>query len=881
VEAKKANWQRWGTYLPERQWGTLREDYCAEKNPWSFTHDMARFRAYRWGEDGLLGWTDRQCRLCFSTSLWNGCDPILKERLFGLSNPEGNHGEDVKELYYYLDATPTHSYAKALYKYPQVAFPYADLVATNAARGLGQREYELLDTGIFDNSRYFDVTIEYAKADIEDTLIRITVANRGPDEASLIVLPTLTLRNNWSWRTLEPGTETRPWMALHGQETVVANHSLLGRYRFEAVGGGEAPEVIFTENDTNVRRLDPHFQGDQGFSKDGFDSYLLHSETGAVNPEQRGTKAAFVRRLSAAAGASATLCFRLAREDAGEPAALDQQGFDAIFATRIREADAFYAEVIGGSLSEDERSVSRQAYAGLLWSKQFYYYVAERWRDGDPAQPRPPESRATSASDDWRHLFCRDILSVPDKWEYPWFAAWDLAFQMVPMAKLDPTFAKNQLILLLREWYLHPNGQMPAYENSFSDVNPPVHAFAVYQVYAIAAEQTGHKDTDFLERAFQKLLLNFTWWVNRNDADGRNLFGGGFLGLDNISVFDRDMTLPDGATLSQADATAWMGLFCASMLRIATELAQTRPIYQDIAIKFFGHYIAIIDAINTFGGTGLWDEERGFYFDQVAHPDKGSKLLAVHSIVGIVPLFGIVSLRKSELDAMPEFHKRLRWFLKHRPHLAAYVTPAETDDPALAGSHFLSLVPKDRLKRVLAQLFDEDEFLSPHGVRALSKVHDANPYVIELDGRSMTVRYVSGESDSNLFGGNSNWRGPVWFPINGLLINAFQRYYAVYGDAFTFDVPTRSGRTMTLRQASVEIARRCGSIFLRDGVGRRPCHGEEDRYRDDPHWRDLTLFNEYFDGDSGRGLGASHQTGWTALVATILDTLHRPYSGMF
>ena len=820
---------------------------------------MARYRAYRWGEDGLLGWTDRQCRLCFSTSLWNGRDPILKERLFGLNNPEGNHGEDVKELYYYLDATPTHSYAKALYKYPQTAFPYDDLVKTNRDRGFDQNEYELLDTGVLDGDRYFDISVEYAKADVEDVLIRITATNRGPEAADLTILPTLTLRNNWSWRNLDPGTETRPWMTLR-DGAVVANHAVLGRFRFLGVADDSPPpDAIFTENDTNISRLNAAFDGQQGFSKDGFDRYLVHSEVGAINPERKGTKAAFLHRLTIGAGASVTLRLRLVREDVAEPPAMDQAGFEAAFAQRRAEADAFYHAVIPEDCTDDERAIARQAYAGLLWSKQFYYYVAARWAEGDPAQPAPPAERASGSSEDWRHLFCRDVLSMPDKWEYPWFAAWDLAFHMVPMAKLDPGFAKSQLLLMLREWYLHPNGQMPAYEGSFSDVNPPVHAFAVFQIYAIAADGTGFKDVDFLERAFQKLLLNFTWWVNRNDETGRNLFGGGFLGLDNIGVFDRNMTLADGAELNQADATAWMGLYCSSMLRIATELAQTKPVYEDIASKFFDHYLAIIDAVNTLGGSGLWDEEEGFYFDQLTDKNGPPRLLKLHSIVGIIPLFAIVSLRKQELDKMPGFRKRMNWFLKHRPELAAYVTPVETRDPALEGSHFLSIVPKDRLLRVLSRVLDEDEFLSDYGVRALSKRHDAEPYEIEIGGETLSVKYAPGEGQSGMFGGNSNWRGPIWFPINGLLVNSLQRYQAVYGDGFTVECPTGSGKRATLQEVSEELQRRLAGLFLRDPEGRRACHGREQRYITDPHWRDLILFNEYFCGDTGRGLGASHQ----------------------
>ncbi len=894
-KARRENWQRWGTYLPERQWGTVREDYSAEGDPWSFTHDMARYRAYRWGEDGLLGWTDRQCRLCFSLSLWNGRDPIIKERLFGLSNPEGNHGEDVKELYYYLDATPTHSYARALYKYPQGPYPYEDIVRINDERGLEEDEYELLDTGLFQEDRYFDVEIEYAKAAPEDTLIRITIANRGPEPATLAVLPTLVLRNNWSWRTLEAECETRPWMAER-DGAVVASHEHLGRFRLVALDADGASELLFTENDTNAALLDEHAKGvsgflkraasglfkkaASGFFKDAFNRYLVDGEEGAVNLKRRGTKAAFLHRLTIVAGAETVLHFRLVREDEGEPGSIDAAAADRVFAERRREADLFYDTVIALDATSDERAVSRQAYAGLLWSKQFYYYVAERWGAGEPAQLPPPDARNTDNSDNWRHLFCRDVLSVPDKWEYPWFAAWDLAFHMVPMAKVDPGFAKNQIILLLREWYLHPNGQMPAYEGSWSDVNPPVHAFAAFQVYAIDAKTTGRKDIEFLERAFQKLLLNFTWWVNRNDADGRDLFGGGFLGLDNIGVFDRN-TLPEGADLAQADATAWMGLFCAAMLRIAVELAQVRPIYQDIASKFLGHYTAIVEAMNADDGTGLWNEEDGFYFDRLTCEDGTTHVLKVHSIVGIVPLFGVVSLRKQELDAMPGFRQRMDWLLEHSPRLGQHVTPVESEDPALEGSFMLSLVPKDRMVRTFKCVLDEALFFSPHGIRSVSQRHGEHPYEIELGGKRLKVDYVPGVGNSYMFGGNSNWRGPVWFPISGLLVNALDRYQAAYGDGFKVECPTGTGRMRTLREVADELSGRMVSLFLPDAAGRRPCHGDERRYAEDPNFRDLVLFNEFFCGDTGKGIGASHQTGWTAMAATLIDDRHRRGLGMF
>ncbi len=878
--SREANWQRWGTYLPERQWGTVREDYSADGNAWKFTYDMARYRAYRWGEDGILGWTDRECRLCFSTSLWNGKDPILKERLFGLGNPEGNHGEDVKEQFYYLDATPTHSYAKALYKYPQGAFPYEDLVKTNRERGFQDPEYELLDTGIFNEERYFDVQIEYAKASPEDTLIRLEISNRGPEAADLTVAPTLTLRNNWSWRNLEPGEETRPWIRVKqdADQTIVANHKTLGRFRFDIVeepGGPAVEELIFTENDTSIRRLDPNFTGEQGYTKDAFDRYLAHGEQDAINPAPEGTKAAFVYRLNVKSKESVVLRLRLVREDESDITAIDKDSFEATFALRKKEADDFYATRIPSTFNDDERNVSRQAYAGLIWSKQFYYYVSERWLAGDPAQPAPPEERLKGANSDWKHLFCRDILSMPDKWEYPWFAAWDTAFHMIPMAEIDPVFAKTQLLLLLREWYLHPNGQMPAYEFAFSDVNPPVHAWSVYHVYKITAQREGQNDLDFLERAFQKLLLNFTWWVNHNDQNGHNLFGGGFLGLDNIGVFDRSTNLPDGTCLNQADGTAWMGLYCASMLTIAIELAQTRPAYEDIASKFFEHYISIIDAINGLGGDGLWNEEDGFYFDQLVTKGDPPTALKVRSIVGVVPLYSVGILLKDELDRLPGFRKRMKWFIENKPELAQHVRFTESSDPQYKGSQFIAFVPKERLQRILSRVLDETEFFSDHGIRALSRYHKDHPYEIELGGKQMKVGYVPAEGDSGMFGGNSNWRGPVWFPVNMLLLNSLERYHAVYGDELKVECPTGSGKWLNLLEVAEEIAHRLASLFLRDETGRRPSHGQEQRYISDPHWKDLVLFSEYFSGDTGRGVGASHQTGWTALAATLLQRMHR------
>jgi hypothetical protein len=882
------NWQRWGTYLPERQWGVVREDYSADGNVWaSFPYEMGQYRAYRWGEDGLLGWTDRQCRLCFSTALWNGQDVTLKERLFGLGNTEGNHGEDVKEQFYYLDATPTHAYCKALYKYPQKRFPYDDLRVENKRRGYDQPEYELLDTGIFDESRYFDVFIEYAKADAEDTLIRITAWNRGPDAAPLTLLPQLTLRNNWSWKNLEATGNTRPIIQRTGDRSVRADHKVLGAYAFYPLEGNSlaAEQLIFTENDSNMRRLDPNYGGPAHFSKDGFDRLIVHGDAEAVK-DNDGTKCAFLYRTHIAPGASITLYLRLVRVDQRSESEPDGRGTDIIppsitvsdaaslFTKRIAEADEFYAQHIPKEATSEECNVSRQAYAGLLWCKQFYYFIAEQWMSGDVTQIAPPPERMKK-SEEWRHLFCRDILSMPDKWEYPWFAAWDTAFHMIPMARIDPEFAKSQLLLLLREWYMHPNGQMPAYEFAFGDVNPPVHAWAVWHVYRLGVNDEGVGDLDFLERAFQKLMLNFTWWVNRNDEKGRNLFGGGFLGLDNIGVFDRSLTLPDGVCLHQADGTAWMGLYCSVMLQIALELAHQRSLaYEDIASKFFEHYIAVIDAINSLGGSGLWDEEHGFYFDQLEHSTGESISLKVRSMVGIAPLFAVCILKRDTVDGLLDFTKRTRWFLNYKPQLSNYVSTANVSNEEINGSKWIAIAPRERLERILQRVLDESEFLSPFGLRALSRHHHDNPFETELHGQHFTVRYVPAEGDSGMFGGNSNWRGPVWFPMNMLLLNALERYYLVYGDALKLEYPTGSGEMHTLVEISESIARRLVNLFLPDKDGYRPSHGKDPRYASDPHWKDLVLFSEYFDGDNGRGLGASHQTGWTALAATLINALY-------
>lgn len=872
--ARARNWKRWGPYLAERQWSTVREDYSPDGNCWEyFPHEHARSRAYRWGEDGLLGLTDRQCRLCFAVALWNGRDPILKERLFGLTNPQGNHGEDVKECYYYLDATPTHSYLKALYRYPHQEFPYRRLIDENARRGPDEPEYELLDTGVFDENRFFDVLVEYAKHSPDDILIRLTLTNCGPEAADLHVLPTLWFRNTWSWgRRGEEGHHDKPRLVRHDATTLHAEHESIGAFRFAVEPGpdGAAPEFLFTENETNAQRLfnapnpAPHV-------KDGFHDAVIHGRADAVNRDPSGTKATVHVRLRIAPGASVTLRLRLTveQEATGNPFS---QAFDQVFAARISEADAFYASRIPSGLTNDQRRVARQAYAGLLWSKQFYHYVVKDWLEGDPQQPPPPESRKRGRNADWTHLFNRDVISMPDKWEYPWYAAWDLAFHMIPFARIDPHFAKEQLLLLLREWYMHPNGQIPAYEFALGDVNPPVHAWAVWRVYKITGPRGG-RDRQFLARAFQKLLINFTWWVNRKDIEGKHIFSGGFLGLDNIGVFDRSRPLPTGGHLEQADGTAWMAFYCATMLAIALELAAEDPAYEDVASKFFEHFVAIADAMNTLGGSGLWDEEDGFYYDQL-HVDSRVTPLKVRSMVGLIPLIAVEILEDSVIDRLPGFRRRMRWFVENRRDLARHISYMEAPHGSDARAHHLLAIPSRlRLERVLRYMLDESEFLSPFGLRSVSRVHASKPYIYRANGDEFRVDYVPGESTTGLFGGNSNWRGPVWFPLNYLLIESLERYHHFYSDSFTIECPTGSGRFLTLDRVAHELRRRLSAIFLADARGRRPVHGEELRYATDPHWRDLILFYEYFHGDTGRGVGASHQTGWTALVASCLDDL--------
>ncbi|MDB4930469.1 MAG: hypothetical protein JWM10_2953 [Myxococcaceae bacterium] len=865
---REVNWQRWGPYLAERQWGTVREDYSATGECWTYLpHDHAHSRAYRWGEDGIFGLTDRECRLCFALALWNGRDPILKERLFGLSGPEGNHGEDVKELYYYLDATPTASYLKGLYKYPQAEFPYAALVAEGARRTQADPEFDLEDTGLFDDGRYFDVTIEYAKASAEDILVRITCANRGPDAATLHLLPTLWQRNTWSWGRQGEGYWDKGRIACHGADTLVAEHPSLGRYRLACEPVGPEPtRFLFTDNDTNCERLFGA-RNASPFVKDGFHRRVVDGDEGAVNPAGYGTRAAAWHTLEVAAGAEVVVRLRLTAE--GEATAVPfGEAFDAVFAARIAEADAFFAARRSAALSDEERRVVRQADAGLLWSKQFYHFVVEHWLDGDPAQPAPPPERRAGRNAGWSHLYARDVLSMPDKWEYPWFAAWDTAFHCVAMARVDADFAKRQVLLLCREWYMHPNGQLPAYEFAFGDVNPPVHAWAAWRVYRLARESGQGRDAAFLESAFQKCLVNFTWWVNRKDVEGNNLFAGGFLGLDNVGVFDRSKPLPGGGRLDQADGTAWMAFYCTTMLAMALELARTNGAYADIASKFFEHFVAIARAMNRLGGTGLWDERDGFYYD-LAHVSGQTFPMRVRSVVGLIPLFAAESIEEEHLQHLPLFKKRLQWFVDNKPEIAEHVSFAAI---GRGDEHrILSIPTREQLARVLRYVLDENEFLSPYGVRSLSRVHGEHPYVLDLAGVRHEVRYAPAESDTGMFGGNSNWRGPVWMPINYLLIEALKRHHHFYGDTFTVECPVGSGKMVTLLGAAEEIERRIARLFLPDAHGRRPCHGDDPRYSGSPHFRGLVLFHEYFHGDTGRGLGASHQTGWTALAANVIE----------
>jgi hypothetical protein len=877
------NWKRWGPYLPERQWGTVREDYSSDGSVWSyFTHDQARSRTYRWGEDGLLGITDRQCRICFSTALWNGRDSILKERLFGLSGQEGNHGEDVKECYYYLDSSPTHSYMRALYKYPHSAFPYERLVAENRGRSRLEREFELTDTGIFDTNEYFDLFIEYAKAGPNEILIRVTAHNRASTSAPLYLLPTIWFRNTWSWGRTGEGYTIKPCISSIKKNSFLIVHPQLDPHVLLADPENlkQEPEQLFTENESNTYRL---YGGENAtpYVKDAFHNYLVSNQASAVNPKLTGTKAALLYKGDVPAGGSIELRFVL-KSSANPAKEHFPRDFDETFALRRRECEEFYDTLVPASASSTERDIIVQSYAGLLWTKQFYHYSVKEWLEGDPTQPTPSASRHKQRNNEWEHLYNRDVISVPDKWEYPWYAAWDLAFHMIPFCKIDPEFAKSQLLLMLREWYMHPNGQIPAYEFEFSNVNPPVHAWACWRVYQMTKE-AGEKDRTFLKRTFTKLLLNFTWWVNRKDARGKNLFAGGFLGLDNIGVFDRSAPLPKGGILQQADATAWMAFYCTTMLSMALELASEDEEYEDLASKFFEHFISISAAINHFGGTGLWDQLDGFYYDQLEIENQTIPLRA-RSLVGIMPMLVVEVLEDKLIDQLPGFKKRLEWFIANKPELAKQLassqlmqtaTSESSGNPRSLGQKLLAIPSTDRLSRMLKYVLDENEFLSPHGIRSLSKIHAEFPYRLTLENRDYGVDYCPGDSNTDFFGGNSNWRGPVWFPINALLIEALDRYHSFYGDTFKVECPTGSGTFMTLREVADELSRRLSSLFQPDATGRRPCHGEEDRYARDPHWRELVLFYEHFHGDTGRGIGASHQTGWTSLVSLCLDRIVR------
>ncbi|MFY9608817.1 MAG: glucosidase [Blastocatellia bacterium] len=866
---RRAHWKRWGPYLSERAWGTVREDYSPYGTAWDFLpHDQARSKVYRWGEDGIGGISDRHQLICFAVSLWNGRDPILKERIFGLTGSEGNHGEDVKEYYFYLDSTPTHSYMKYLYKYPQAEFPYGQLVEENRRRGKDAPEFELMDTGVFDEDRYFDVEIEYAKATPEDILIRINVTNRGPEAADLHLLPTIWFRNTWSWQKGAPRPSLRQTKNVRNATAVQLCQPAYG-HRWLFCNG--MPELLFTENETNSRRLYNYENGTR-HAKDGINDYVVHGLRDAVNPAKSGTKAAAHYPLTLGPGETKTIKLRLTDLEIPPENSDPCNGkFDATFDERKREADEFYDSVTPRDLSQDAKSVMRQALGGLLWSKQFYYYDMGSWLKGDPAEPAPPSERLNGRNNQWTHLYNDDIISMPDKWEYPWYAAWDLAFHCVPLAIVDSDFAKDQLVLLLREWYMHPNGQLPAYEWAFGDVNPPVHAWAAWRVYKIDKKRNGKGDTKFLERVFHKLMLNFNWWVNRKDAEGRNVFQGGFLGLDNIGVFDRSAALPTGGHIEQSDGTSWMGMYCLNMLAIAMELASEDPAYEDVASKFWEHFLYIAHAMNHLGDerSRLWNEEDGFYYDVLCLPDGTGFPMKVRSMVGLIPLFAVETLEPETLRKLGGFKRRLEWFIDNRKDLIGNVACMRTRGKA--ERRMLSILDQDQLRRVLKVMLDENEFLSPYGIRALSQIHKEHPYTLQVNGAEHRVSYEPAESSTGLFGGNSNWRGPIWFPVNYLIIESLQKFHHYLGDDYKVECPTGSGQMMTLWEVAAELSRRLTRIFLRDSSGRRPVFGGIEKFQTDPNWSDLILFHEYFHGDTGSGVGANHQTGWTGLVAKLIQ----------
>ena len=858
-------WKKWGPYLSERQWGTVREDYSQDGNAWNyFTHEQARSRTYRWGEDGLAGISDDNQQLCFALALWNGRDPILKERLFGLTNSEGNHGEDVKECYFYLDSTPTHSYMKYLYKYPQQEFPYRDLLETNRRRSRQEMEYELLDTGAFDGDRYFDVFVEYAKADPEDILVRITVHNRGPEAAELHLLPTLWFRNTWSW----DGNATKPTLRQVGERAVLASHERLGGRTLSCEGN---PELLFTENESNATRLWGQANSSP-YVKDAFHAYLISGVREAVNRAKTGTKAAAHYRLEVPAGGSKAVRLRLSEKPPAQP--FDQ--FDAILAARLADADEFYNRIAPHSLNEDERRVHRQALAGMLWGKQFYYFDLDRWLEEHKAHPMVGASNRTTRNMEWFHMLNSDVISMPDKWEYPWYAAWDLAFHTAALSMVDFDFAKEQLLLMLRTLYSHPSGQIPAYEWNFSDVNPPVHAWATLFLYNMERD-LGRPDIRFLERSFQSLMLNFNWWVNRKDPEGRNVFAGGFLGLDNIGVFDRSAPLPQGGHLDQADGTAWMAIYCQNMFDIALALSEYDSVYQDIAYRFLEHFVWITYAMDRIGDqhNQMWDPEDGFFYDVLRLPNGEAMRLKVRSMVGLLPLCAATVFEPGVLARHPRMVELVELFRKRHPDVVEHIAPADGKFVGYANRRLLSVCNKEKLERILVYLLDENEFFGPYGIRSVSRYHLEHPFVFHLGGQEYKVQYLPAESDTGMFGGNSNWRGPVWMPVNFLLVRSLLNLYQFYGNDFKAECPKGSGKYLTLFEIAKEISRRMASIFIRDADGKRPVYGGTSKFQEDPHWKDHILFYEYFHGDNGAGLGASHQTGWTGLIARGLDVFHR------
>ena len=858
---REKHWTRWGGYLSERAWGTVREDYSPTGAAWDYLpHDTARSKAYRWNEDGIAGICDRHQQICFAVALWNEKDAILKERIFGLTGSEGNHGEDVKDYYFYLDNTPTHSYMKYLYKYPQSEFPYQSLIEENGRRSKREGEFELMDTGVFNDDKYFDVFVEYAKADVEDILVKITVANRGGETARVRLLPTVWFRNTWSW----DDDAKRPILQAIDENIIELENDYYGK-RFLYCEA--ADELLFTENETNKQKL-YGAENDTPFVKDGINDYIVQNHQDAVNPEKKGTKAAAHYVLELNGGEEKEICLRLSDKELATPFGKD---FEKSFSSRKREADEFYSEIIPPNLSNDAQNVMRQAFAGMLWSKQFYHYVVKDWIAGDANQPKPPDERKSGRNAEWSHLFNADVISMPDKWEYPWYAAWDLAFHCISLALVDSVFAKEQLLLMLREWYMHPNGQIPAYEWAFGDVNPPVHAWAALRVYQIEKKRRGVGDRQFLARIFQKLLLNFTWWVNRKDSEGMNVFEGGFLGLDNIGVFDRSRPLPTGGKLAQSDGTSWMAMYCLNLMAIALELAETDETYEDVASKFWEHFLYISGAMNNLGdeGISLWNEEDGFYYDVLHLHGEGNKPLKVRSMVGLIPLFAVGTIEPEILDKLPNFKKRLYWFIENRPDLIGNVSCMRT--PGMGERRLLSVAFRERLEKILKVMLDENEFLSPYGIRALSRIYKDNPYILNVNGDEHRVDYEPAESSSGLFGGNSNWRGPIWFPVNYLLIESLQKFHHYYGDDLRVECPTGSGNMMNLWEVAAEISHRLSHIFLQNGDGKRPVFGNEERFQTDVHWRDYIPFYEYFHGDTGAGVGASHQTGWTGLIAKLLQ----------